>query len=156
MNAPDIDRLQTWELFLRTYTALTERFEHELAEAVQLPLVWYDVLVQLHYSPNQRARPQELAQRVALTKSGMTRRLDRMAAAGLISRETCETDRRGVEIVLTPAGEAALREAAPVHLRGIQRHFARYLSPEESATIAATFQRILTGLDQSAPTPESV
>lgn len=149
MNEPATDRYHTWELFLRTSTALTERLERELTEICNLPLVWYDVLLQLHHAPNRRARPQELAQRVALTKSGMSRRLDRMVAAGLITREVCEEDRRGVVVTLTTAGEAALRAAAPVHIRGIETHFARYLSSAESATISQVCRRILAGLSES-------
>ena len=70
-----------------------------------------------------------------MSGSGLSRRVSRMAEAGLVTRRPCDDDRRGVLVTLTPAGEAALRAAAPLHLDGIQRLFARHLTADEAAAL---------------------
>jgi DNA-binding MarR family transcriptional regulator len=84
----------------------------------------------------------ELADAVLLSRSGLTRLVDRMEAAGLVCREAHASDRRGANAVLTAAGRAALRRAAPVHLRGIEAHFARHLSDAEVETLRAALGRV--------------
>jgi DNA-binding MarR family transcriptional regulator len=127
---PDSERLAVWRLFLEAHAAVTDRLGRELEERSGLPLTWYDVLVQLAGAPGRRLRMRDLAHAVLLSRSGLTRLVDRMVAAGLVCREAAESDRRGAEAVLTEAGRAALRRAAPVHLRGVQEHFAAHLGEE--------------------------
>jgi DNA-binding MarR family transcriptional regulator len=85
---------------------------------------------------------QELSESVLLSKSGLSRLVDRMEEAGLVRRERCEDDRRGWFTVLTEQGRSALRRAAPIHLRGIQEHFARHLDDEEARVLATALARV--------------
>ena len=95
-----------------------------------LPLPSYDVLVQLSEAPGRRLRMTELADRVLLSRSGLTRLVDRLARDGLVERQACPDDARGTLAVLTDAGLERLRTAWPTHLRGVAAHLGR-LSPAE-------------------------
>lgn len=139
----DPRRLRAWRLFLETHARVIEVLEDELQREHDLALTWYDVLVQLSEAPDQRLRMQDLAGAVLLSKSGLTRLIDRMEAAGLVTRRDCADDRRGTFAVLTPAGRQRLREAAPTHLRGIREHFTGLLSDEEIGALRAGLGRIV-------------
>jgi DNA-binding MarR family transcriptional regulator len=88
----------------------------------------------------------ELAGSLLLTPSGVTRLVDRMETEGLVQRQQCPSDRRGWNAVITPAGRARLRSAAPVHLRGVERHFGRHLSDQEADLVADVLGRVLSAL----------
>ena len=115
-----------------------------------LPLSWYEVLLWLNQAPDGRMRMGELAGSLLLTPSGVTRLVDRMEADGLVQRQQCPSDRRGWNAVITPAGRARLRSAAPVHMRGIERHFGRHLSDQEADLIADVLGRVLGDLRPDA------
>jgi DNA-binding MarR family transcriptional regulator len=89
----------------------------------------------------------ELADAVLLSRSGVTRLVDRMERAGLVRREECPEDRRALYAALTPKGKRALDRAYPVHVRGIADHFGRHLSDEEAKTLAAALNRMLSSPD---------
>jgi DNA-binding MarR family transcriptional regulator len=153
---PDPAQLAAWRLLLEAHATVTELLEHELVAARRLPLSRYDVLLNLAEAPGGRLRMQELSASVLLSKSGLSRLVDRMVAAGLVRRERCEDDRRGWFAVLTDQGRSALRRAAPVHLRGIHEHFTRHLSPEEVEVLTATLSRVVAAARASTgPTPPS-
>ena len=118
-----------------------------------LPLEHYDVLLCLKRAPGggQRLRLSELAEAVTLSRSGLTRLVDRLEKAGLLRREACPTDRRGAFAALTPKGAGALRRTWPAYARAIQEHFARHLSDEEAGILARASGRILRGLTTPAP-----
>lgn len=144
---PVVDRvppaqLAAWRAFLEAYAVTLDVLERELRAGEDLPLTWYDVLVQLAESPDGRLRMQELADAVLLSKSGVTRLVDRMERDGLVERTRCADDRRGTFATLTPAGRDRLRAAAPTHLGGVHDHFAAHLDDEEAATLAALLHRI--------------
>jgi DNA-binding MarR family transcriptional regulator len=134
---------QAWGLFLRAYSRITDQLERELLAECELPLSWYDVLIQLRNAPGQRLRLQDLGHSIVLSKSGLSRRVDRMEAQGLVRREVCPNDGRGVFAVLTDAGKSALERATPIHTRGIEEHFGRHLSNDDARLLRALFQRIL-------------
>jgi DNA-binding MarR family transcriptional regulator len=140
---PDPERLAAWRLLLETHAAVVERLSHELEEECGLPLTWYDVLLQLSSAPQGRLRMRDLARAVLLSRSGLTRLVDRMEAAGMVRREAHPSDGRGANAVLTPEGRAALRRAAPVHLRGIDEHFARHLSDTDAAALRDALARVV-------------
>lgn len=137
----DDPRLAAWRAFLHGHLLLTTTLEREMEDETGLPLTWYDVLLNLNEAGGQ-LRMQELARAVLLSKSGLTRLVDRMVAAGYVCREPAAGDRRGLLAVLTDEGRAALRRAAPVHLRGIEEHFGRHVSVDEAATILAVLDRV--------------
>ncbi len=143
---PDPRRLAVWRAFLEAHAALIDVLEAELQAAHALPLTWYDVLVQLSEAPGHCLRMQDLARSVLLSKSGLTRLFDRMEQAGLVERRPFPADRRGTLAALTPAGEERLRRAAPAHLAGVLRHFARHLAEAEADTLTAFFARVRAAL----------
>ena len=138
----DNQRLQTWTLFLEAYRRVLDTLDDELKEKQGLSLAWFDVLAQLSRAPERRLRMSELASRILLSKSGLTRLVDRMEAAGLVERASSPTDRRGSFAVMTPRGEQAFKEAAPVHLDGVQRHFGCHLTEAEAKTLARALEKI--------------
>lgn len=142
--------IEVWRDLLRTHVALTNILEKELEEERQLPLSWYDVLVNLK-AAGGRLRMQELARSVLLSKSGLTRLVDRMQTAGLVTREACAVDRRGTEAVMTDAGHRALSEAAPIHIRGVEEHFASHLDDEELAVMSRALGKLLDANEPCAP-----
>jgi DNA-binding MarR family transcriptional regulator len=147
---PDPAQLAAWRLLLEAHATVTELLENELVAARGLPLNRYDVLLNLAEAPGGRLRMQELSASVLLSKSGLSRLVDRMVEAGLVRRERCEDDRRGWFAVLTDQGRSTLRRAAPVHLRGIQEHFVRLLKPDEVQVLATALARVVAAARASA------
>ncbi|MFN2537832.1 MAG: MarR family winged helix-turn-helix transcriptional regulator [Mycobacteriales bacterium] len=123
--------LGAWRAFLRAHSHINRKLEAELVAEHDLPLASYDVLIQLAESEGRRLRMTELADRVLLSRSGLTRLVDRLERDGLVERVACASDARGMHAVLTEAGMERLRCAAPTHLRGIAEHVTSRLTPEE-------------------------
>ncbi|HZB51833.1 MAG TPA: MarR family winged helix-turn-helix transcriptional regulator [Mycobacteriales bacterium] len=139
--------LSVWRTFLRAHAGITRQLEHELAAQHMLPLPSYDVLLQLAESPQRRLRMTDLAERVLLSRSGLTRLVDRLSAEGLVAREACPDDARGTFTVITEAGLAKLREAAPTHLHGIEEHVTSRLSPVELDALGRLLRKLLPETD---------
>ena len=146
----DERHLAAWRDLLRAHAVITATLSRELEEARGLPLVQYDVLVQLSEAPEGRLRMQQLADRVLFSRSGLTRLVDRMADQGLVRRERCADDRRGTFAALTPAGRRRLRDAAGVHLRGIHQHFARHLSDADACALHVALRAVLAAEDHAS------
>ena len=140
--------IEVWLAFLRAHSRVTDILERELDAAEDLPMNWFDVLEQLRQAPEQRLRMQDLGERLAMSASGLSRRVSRMEHAGLVERQPCPDDRRGVLVVLTGLGKRRHRKALPVHLRGVEKYFLDHLSPEEAGTLKAVFERVLCGLGE--------
>lgn len=135
-------RLAAWRAFLNAHAALIDRIEREMAAADVLPLGSYDVLVALLEAPDHRLRLHELASHIVLSRSTLTRVLDRLENEGLLIRERAATDRRGAYAVLTDRGREALRRAWPVYAHGIQTHFAVLLDDEETRVLTLALERV--------------
>lgn len=123
--------LTAWRMFLRAHATVVRQLEAELVAEHDLPLASYDVLVQLSEAPARRLRMTELADRVLLSRSGLTRLADRLEREGLVERQACPSDARGTLAVLTDAGLERLRAAWPTHLRGVAEHVTGRLSTDE-------------------------
>jgi DNA-binding MarR family transcriptional regulator len=121
--APDDPRLRSWRAFLEAHARVSRRLDEELRAEHGLSLAEYDALLQLAEAPDHRLRMNQLADRVILSRSGITRLIDRLEVDGLVTRAHCKSDARGAEAVLTPTGSERLRGAARTHLRGIDEHF---------------------------------
>jgi DNA-binding MarR family transcriptional regulator len=139
---PSRDELAVWRSFLRAHAQLIRTLEAELGAAREIPLASYDVLVQLAEAPAHRLRMTELADRVLLSRSGLTRLIDRLERDGLVRREPVPNDARGMYAVLTPAGTDRLRSATRVHLPGIEAHFARRFNRQELARLGQLLGRL--------------
>ncbi len=131
-----------WRRFLRAHAEVTRRLESDLVAEQQLPLASYDVLVQLVEVPDRRLRMSELAGRVLLSRSGLTRLVDRLEREGLVRREACDEDGRGMFTVLTAAGLSRLRAASPVHLRGVRQHAVGRLDDDEAEALAGLLAKM--------------
>ena len=135
-------RLSTWAAFLRAHARVVRELERELQAEQRMALTDYDVLVQLAAAEDRRLRMSELADRLLLSRSGVTRLVDRLVAQGLVEREICDTDRRGQWAALTDAGLDRLRAAAPTHLRGVGEHFLDRMSAEELVSMQGILARL--------------
>jgi DNA-binding MarR family transcriptional regulator len=133
--------LSAWRGVLNSHAALVGRVEDALAGAGLPPLAWYDVLWALRSAPGRRARMAELAERLTLSRGGVTKLVDRLEGAGLLRREPAEHDGRGLYATLTEAGEQTLRRMWPVYSGVLRETFARAVSADEATTIAAALER---------------
>lgn len=133
-----------WALFLTAHAVLVDAIERRLAQAGLPQLGWYDLLWALERSPGQRLRMSELAEKVVLSRSNLTRMVDRLEEAGLVSRERSEDDRRGAYAVLTEAGREMRRRMWPVYEAGIRQLFEGRLNDAEAGTLSAVLRRLLT------------
>jgi DNA-binding MarR family transcriptional regulator len=134
-------QMRAWRAFLTAHANVIGQLTHELRADQDLALTWYDVLIQLSEAGG-RLRMHELAERLVISRSATTRFVDRLERNGLIRREACPTDRRGLFVVLTEEGRDRLRRAAPGHLDGVKRHFADHLDDAELEVLAASLERI--------------
>ncbi|HEX3337504.1 MAG TPA: MarR family transcriptional regulator [Jatrophihabitans sp.] len=134
-------RIGIWRSFLYAHANVLRELERELSD-VGLPLTWYDVLLQLAEAPEHRLRMAELADRVLLSRSGLTRLIDRLQAEGYVRREPAPGDARGTFTVLTKPGIEALRKAAPVHLAGIRDHWLAHYTDEELRMLGGLLERL--------------
>jgi DNA-binding MarR family transcriptional regulator len=124
MHVPLQDEdVATWRAFLEAHAALLRAVERDLAHAGLPPAGWYDVLLPLYEADGRRLRMAELAERVLISRTGLTRLVDRVEAAGLLRREPVPGDRRGTYVVLTAAGRGMLRRMWKVYARTIQEQF---------------------------------
>ncbi|WP_261304247.1 MarR family winged helix-turn-helix transcriptional regulator [Paenibacillus andongensis] len=141
--------LAAWRLFIKAHAKIIESIEQDLAEQKKVPLTTYDVLIALFEAPDHRLRFIELNRKVVLSKSGLTRLIDRLERDGLIQREKSEEDRRGSNAVLTNEGEKQLRKAWPVYAMGIKQYFAEPLSDGEVQDLTRSLEVIYKGLQSS-------
>ena len=135
-------RLEPWRAFLRAHARISRRLDEELRAEHDLSLAEYDALLSIAESSGRRIRMRQLADRMLLSKSGVTRLVDRLVADGLVERDSCLTDARGAEAVLTPAGLGRLRTASRTHLRGIDEHFLASIATEELETVESVMLRL--------------
>lgn len=130
-HSPSAEEIAVWRAFLRAHARLIRTLEAELEQAADLPIASYDVLVQLAEAPDHRLRMTDLADRVLLSRSGLTRMIDRLEREELVRREPVPDDARGMYAVLTRAGVDRLRSASHVHLPGIGAHFVQRFNRSE-------------------------
>jgi DNA-binding MarR family transcriptional regulator len=131
----------SWQALLRAYATLMRRLENDLEERTGLALADFDVLAQLADAGGE-LRMSELASRALISRSGMTRRVARLADAGLVRRANVEVDGRGVVVALTETGLTRLTETAPVHLRAVAELFVARLDDEEVAVLERALAKV--------------
>lgn len=133
--------LEAWKGLLLAHACLVELIDKEMARKDLLPVDWYDALLALEDAPNHRLKMSDLADQVLLSKSGLTRLVDRLEGKGYLKREACRADRRVAYAVLTPEGLRAREASWPTYRAAIQEHFASKMSPEEAKTVATALMR---------------
>lgn len=135
-------RLDTWRAFLMAHALLTRRLDEDLRTEDGLTLGEYSALLQVAEAPDRSLRMNQLADGIFLSRSGVTRLIDRLEADGLIARSTCTSDGRGSLAVLTDAGLARLRAAADTHLRGIDQYFLAAVPEPDLELLQGTLRAI--------------
>lgn len=134
--------LEAWKGLLFGHATLVEVIDKEMAKANLLPLDWYDALLALELSPCHKLKMSDLAEKVLLSKSGLTRLVDRLEAKGYIRREACRADRRVNYAVLTEEGLKAREESWPTYRAAIHEHFASHLTDQEAEIIGSALMRL--------------
>ena len=134
--------MDAWRGLIEVTSRLLAVLDDELTETHGLSLADYEVLLHLASAPNERMRMTELADRVLVSRSGLTRRVDGLERRDLVRRETCPSDRRGANAVLTAAGRKALEQAAPTHVDGVRRHFLDQLSKPQIESLANALRSV--------------
>ena len=136
------DELATWRAFIRAHAKVTSRLERQLEEAGGLTLSELDVLLALDRAPRRTLRMNDLASSVVLTKSGITRLVDRLEEQGFVARRVCHSDRRGFNAVLTARGRTAIRRTIGTHLRGVATAFADHIDDRARPVVRSVLERI--------------
>ena len=136
------DPFATWRAFQWANTVVMRNMERELA-AEGLPIAWFDVLIHLREAPDGRLRMQSLADSVVLSRSGITRLVDRMVRSGFVRREPSEEDRRGSYAVITEQGRAAFDRVWPAHRRSIEERFTQLLTDAEVQVLHPALLKVI-------------
>lgn len=155
----DDEEMRVWRAFVTSSVRLFEQLDRELKAEHALSHNDYAILANLADAPGQRLRMTELADRVLESKSRLSHHVNRLEHDGLVRRETCPSDRRGLFAVLSPAGEARLRDAAPAHVRSVRRHFIDRLDRPQLRTLADALDAVAEPLSPAGgpaaePAPE--
>jgi DNA-binding MarR family transcriptional regulator len=137
--------MAAWRTYIETYSDLIAAIERDLAEH-DLTLGDYQVFVYLSEAPDRSMRMCDLAERLQLSPSGLTRRLDGLVKAGFVTRHASPDDRRVMLAALTPSGFAALEAAAPDHVASVRRHIFDHLDGDQVAAMTSIFAAIKRGL----------
>jgi len=135
--------LAAWKGLLRVHASLMKALDAELESSHRLPLTSYEVLIQLADAPERKMRMCDLADSVLLSRSGMSRLVDRLERDGLLKRAACANDARGSFACITPAGLELLEQARPTHHEGIRRRFLEHFDERELEQLGAYWARVL-------------
>jgi DNA-binding MarR family transcriptional regulator len=141
-----------WALWLTAHALVIEQVEARLAQQGLPSLSWYDVLWGLERSAEGRLRLSELADKVVLSRSNLTRLVDRLEQAKLVKRERSAEDRRGAYAVITASGRALRKKMWPVYEAAIQDFFEAHLTEADARTLTALMHRMIEELRQESAT----
>ena len=134
--------LRAWRGLLRTHALLVKRLDAELEAEHNLALTSYEVLLHLSNAEEHRMRMCDIAESVLLSRSGLTRLVDRLERDGLVARVSCAHDARGAFATLTDSGRAKLQAARATHLDGVREHFLAHFSQDELDVLGDAFDRL--------------
>ncbi len=143
--------LRAWRGMLRAHAALTKALDADLEAEHGLPLSSYEVLLHLAAADGERMRMSDLAETVVLSRSGLTRLVDRMERDGLLGRASCPSDARGSFAILTDVGRDKLAAARVTHLSGVRERFLDRLSDAEQETLGECWERVVPGGGDAGP-----
>ena len=138
----DNEELAAWRGMLRAHAEAVRELDTELAREHDMPLSSYEVLLFLNDAEDGRIRMSELAESALLSRSGLTRLVDRLERQGLLKRERCESDARGWFAEITPEGRHAFAAARKTHLDGVRRVFLSRFSRDELRTLGGLWQKL--------------
>jgi len=141
--AEDRDPVAAWQAVLRAQNRALRAIEQDLHDKGLIPLSWYDVLLELNAAPGRQLRMQDLAARVVLSRTRVSRLVSELERVGYIERVPDPDDGRATLARITPEGRAARRDAAPVYLAGIEKHFNRHLTAAQQDAVTKGLQRVV-------------
>lgn len=136
------EKVVLFGLLLDTNARLSRDFGARLEAECQMPLAWFDVLLQLRNSDDGRLKMSQVANAIVHSTGGTTRLIDRLEEAGLVRREHCESDRRAIFVAITDDGNAKLQEALLVHVRYLDDNLAARLSDKERAQLTGLLTKL--------------
>ncbi len=134
--------LGAWRGLLRTHAMLVKRLDAELEAAHGMPLTSYEVLLHLADAPDRKMRMCDVADSVLLSRSGLTRLVDRLERDGFVERASCPDDARGAYARLTETGLTKFRAAQGTHLAGVREHFLEHFGADELDALGAAWERV--------------
>jgi DNA-binding MarR family transcriptional regulator len=140
----DAGELRAWRGLLRTYAQLTKALDAELEAVHGLPLTSYEVLMHIADADGEQMRMHDIASSILLSRSGLTRLVDRLERDGLVRRQSCSSDARGSFACLTEKGRTTLDAARDTHLAGVRALFLSRFTPDEQQQLAAFWDRVGT------------
>jgi DNA-binding MarR family transcriptional regulator len=130
------------------YASLNARLGEVVLRAAGISLDAFEVLEAIHRSEDKKLRLGDLAQQVSLTRSGLTRRLDKLEKEGLIRRESCPTDRRGAVAIATERGATLYEQVIEPYQEAVRTHFGAKITEGEAKQLTAVMRRVIDGLNQ--------
>src|SRR5665213_1524402 len=136
------EKVVLFGLLLETNARLTKDLGAALESSCQLPLAWFEVLLQLRQSSDGRLKMSQMAEAIVHSTGGTTRLIDRLAEAEFVKRENCPSDRRAIYVAITDAGNTKLDEALSVHLSYLDDHLATRLSNAERSSLTALLTKL--------------
>ena len=142
----DDHELRAWRGLKCAYAGLSKALDAELESEHGLPLTSFEVLRYVGAADGKRMRMCDLADSILLSRSGLTRLVDRLERDGLIARESCSSDARGAYAVLTVTGESKLEAAKSTYRGAVRRMFLDHFSADELDNLAAAMERVLPGV----------
>ena len=138
---------QSWGGLLFAHAKVLNALEADLLEQHDLPLIWFDLLNRLREAPERRMRMTDLQEASLFTSSGITRLIDRIEDAGLVTRVRSSQDRRGVYVAITRVGNDKINQVWPDHVASVWNHYGQYLDAGELDAIETAARKILAGSD---------
>lgn len=142
-DGPSESVVRAWVRLVRAQQTVLAAVEADLKAAGFPPLAWYDVLLELSREDSAALRPLEIERRVLLAQYNLSRLIDRLEKASLVTRQPCPADRRGQLVRLTPAGRRLQQRMWPAYATAIQRHVATRLSDKEATTLALLLDKLV-------------
>jgi DNA-binding MarR family transcriptional regulator len=136
------ERVVLFGLLLETNARLSKSLGLELEAACDLPLAWFEVLLQLRKAPEDRLKMNQIAEAIVHSSGGTTRLIDRLEEAGYVTRQLCPNDRRAIFVAISPRGNQKLDEALNVHLDYLEDNLAKRLSDQERSTLATLLNKL--------------
>ena len=144
------DPFDAWRALLLAHSRAVRAVERDLEAAGEIPLGWYDVLLELNAAPDRRLRMQDLAQRAVLSRTRVSRIVGELEQVGHVERIADPDDGRATLAAITASGRAALRAAAPAYRDGVARHFSDHLSAAQRRAVTEGLLRVVAAHDAIA------
>lgn len=154
-NKSELDRAdRSWGWLLFAHAKVLNALEADLLEQHDLPLIWFDLLNRLREAPDHRMRMNDLKDASLFTNSGITRLIDRIEAAGFVTRVRSSQDRRGVFVAITSSGNDKINQVWPDHVASVWKHYGQHLNADDMEAIETASRSILTDTDVPTAVPE--